>query len=164
MATITTPRPTVTTLVGSDVPEAIRSLTTLGAPDYVDLFTVTVPGAAEHPVEAWGRAVFERTPLSRNSLRLWRTMGLRLGPRGSPDHIGGWAISARGDNWLRAETGSWYATAQAVCVVDDDRVSLSLSLRYDRRRIAALIWSVIVGPHQRAVPVMLRHAVKVMAA
>src|SRR4051812_44541595 len=109
----------VTTHVGvRDVPAAIRDLTTIGAPDYVDLFTVDVPGAGDHSAEAWARAAFERTPLSRNARRLWRGMGLRLGPARSPGHIQGWVIAVRGDNWVRVETASWYVTAQAVCVVD----------------------------------------------
>jgi hypothetical protein len=40
-------------------------------------------------------------------------------------------------------------------------VSLSLSLRYDRR-VGALVWALVSGPHQRAVPVMLRQAVRLM--
>jgi hypothetical protein len=147
----------------SDVPEAVRSLTTLGPPDYVDLFTVTTPLAATRSAEEWARAVLERSPLAdRHARRLWRVIGLRLGPPGSPDHVQGWKIAARGDHWVRLETGSWYLTAQAVCLVEAGQVSLSLSLRHDRR-IAALVWAPVAGPHQRAVPVMLRQAVEIVA-
>src|SRR4051794_24709169 len=103
-----------------DVPEAVRSLTTLQGADYVDLFTVTRPRANKASPEAWARAVLEEAPLARRNARLlWRAMGLRLGPRGSPDHVQGWRIAARGDNWIRVETGSWYLTTEAVCVVDE---------------------------------------------
>lgn len=157
---------TVSSTVGVDeVPEAVRALTTLGEPDYVDLFTVATPLARSCPAEEWARAVLERTAVARrHARRTWRLLGLRLGPPGSPDHVQGWEIAARGgDDWIRIETGSWYMTAQAVCLVEDGQVSLSLSLRYDRA-IAAAVWALMAGPHQRAVPAMLHQAVKLQAA
>jgi hypothetical protein len=154
---------TVSSLVGvHDVPPAVRGLTTLAAPDYVDLFTVSTATAMDHSAEEWARAVLEQAPLAaRNARRLWRLIGLRLGPPRSPDHVQGWKIAARGDDWLRVETASWYMTAQAVCLVEHEQVSLSLSLRYDRPP-AALVWALVSGPHQRAVPVMLHQAVKIL--
>ena len=155
---------TVSSLVGvHQVPEAVRSLTTIGDPDYVDVFTVTTPVAAERSAEEWACAILERAALSRRNARvLWRLMGLRLGPQHSPDHVQGWKIVARGDNWLRVETASWYVTAQAICLVEEGQVSISLSLRYDRPVVAAPVWFLVVGQHQRAVPVMLRQAVRLM--
>ena len=88
-------------------------------------------------------------------------MGLRLGPRHSPGHVQGWKIAARGANWLRVETASWYMTAQAICLVEEGQVFISLSLRYDRP-IAALAWGRRVGPHQQAIPGMLREAAGLM--
>jgi hypothetical protein len=147
-----------------NVPEAIRSLGSITKPDYVDLFTIRTAGATQGSAEQWARAILEEAPVSRRNARaLWQLMGLRLGPRGSPEHVQGWKIAARGDNWLLAETGSWYLTAQAVCLVEQDQVSISLSLRYDRQ-VAAVVWRLIEGQHQKAVPVMLRQAVRVMGA
>lgn len=74
-------------------------------------------------------------------------MGLRLGPRHSPDLVQGWKIAAHSDNWLRVETASWHMTAQTVCLVEEGQVSIPLSLRYDRP-ITALIWTLVSGPHQ----------------
>jgi hypothetical protein len=155
----------VSSLVGvHDVPKAVRALTTLAEPNYVDLFTVTTPTATSRSAEEWARAVLEQTPVARRNTRgLWRLMGLRLGPPHSSDHVQGWKIAARGDNWLRVETASWYMTAQAVCLVEDGQVSISLSLRYDRP-VAPLVWALVSGPHQRAVPVMLRQAVTLMTS
>jgi hypothetical protein len=151
----------VSTVVGVDeVPRSVRSLTSLADPDYIDLFTVTTPGARNRSPDEWARAVLEQTPLARRNARvLWRLMGLRLGPQSSPDHVQGWRISARGDNWLRAETASWYMTAQAVCLIEEGSVSASLSLRYDHP-VAVLVWAVVSASHQRAMPIMLRQAVK----
>jgi len=42
-----TSRPATTVLRQRNVPEAIRSLSTLAKPDYVDLFTVTTGAAAD---------------------------------------------------------------------------------------------------------------------
>ena len=92
---------------------------------------------------------------------LWRLMGLRLGPRHSPDHVQGWKIAAHGDNWIRVETASWYMTAQAVCLVEEGQVSISLSLHYDHA-VAIVVWALVSGPHQRAVPVMLSQAVRLV--
>src|SRR5262245_59361419 len=140
------------------------ALSTFAEPDHVDLFTTPAPGALDHTPEEWARAVLEQAPVSqRNARRFWRMLGLRLGPPGSPDHVQGWRIAARGDGWLRIETGSWYMSAQAVFLVEPAQVSLSLSLRFDRPP-AALVWRFVAGPHARAVPVMLRQGAELLAA
>lgn len=145
--------------VGS-VPATIRSLHTLTDLDYIDLFTVATSMATDKSAEEWSRAVLEKAPLSRRTARrLWRLLGLRLGPRHSPDYVQGWRIVGRGDNWLRVETASWYMTGQALCVVGEGRVSVSLSLRFDRFP-AALVWAFVSRPHQRGLPAMLRQAVR----
>ena len=116
-----------------EIPEVIRSLSTFASPNYVDLFTATTTAAIDRSPEQWARAVLEQAPLARRNARvLWRLMGLRLGPRHSLDHVQGWTITARGDNWIRVETASWYMAAQAVCLVEEGQVSISLSLRYDQ--------------------------------
>ena len=62
---------TVSSFVGvHDVPEAVRALTTLAEPDYVDLFTVTTPQATDNSAEEWARAVLEQAPLARRNARL----------------------------------------------------------------------------------------------
>jgi hypothetical protein len=143
-----------------DIPEVVRCLSTLARPDYLDLFTATTTQAIDRSPEQWARAVLEQAPLARRNARvLWRLMGLRLGPRHSPEHVQGWTITARGDNWIRVETASWYMATQAVCLVEEGQVSISLSLHYDQP-VAALVWALVSGPHQRAVPVMLSQAVK----
>lgn len=152
---------TVSSAVGvENVPQAIRSPVTLADPDYVDVFTITTPDASGRTPEEWARAILEEAPVSRRFPRiLWRLLGLRLGPPGSPDYVQGWKIAGRGDDWIRVETGSWYASAQAVCLVGNETVSVSLSLRYDRP-IARLIWAPVSVLHQRGVPVMLKQAAR----
>jgi hypothetical protein len=50
-------------------------------------------------------------------------------------------------------------TAHAVVQVEDLQVSVALFVRYDRP-IAALIWPPVSVMHRRAVPVMLREALR----
>jgi hypothetical protein len=159
------PNMTVSRLVGvREVPEAVRSLTTFAEPDYVDLFTIRTPLAGQRSAEGWARAVLEEAALSRRNARiLWRMMGLRLGPPQSPKHVQGWRIAARGDTWIRAEASSWYVSGQALCLVEDGQVSVSLSLRYEHPLVARLVWALIADPHQRALPVMLRQAARSVA-
>jgi len=150
---------TVMTAVGlSNVPDAIRCLSSLASPDYVDLFTAVTSGAADKSAEQWARAALEDTPTGRSAPSLWRLLGLRLGPT-SPDYVQGWKIADRGDDWIRIEATSWFMTAHAVVQVDDGQVSLALFIRYDQP-IAAVIWPPVSVMHRRAVPVMLREARK----
>ena len=155
---------TVSMVVGpADMPEAIRCLDTLASPDYVDLFTATTSGATDKSAEEWARAALEDTPAGRSAPFLWRLLGLRLGPTPSPDHVQGWKIADRGEDWIRIETTSWFMTAHAVVQVDDRHVSVALFVRYDRP-IAGHIWSPVSVMHRRGVPVILRQALKAHAS
>ncbi len=127
--------------------------------DYVDSCTVRTGRAPERTAEEWARVVLEQTPTGRGAPLLWRTLGLRLGPAGSPDHIQGWRIAERGDNWIRVETSSWYMTGHAVAFVDDESVSVALFLHYDHP-VAALIWVPVGALHRRGLPVMVEQAVR----
>jgi hypothetical protein len=153
--------PTVLCRVGvHDVPDRLRSLCTFGKPDYIDSFTLNTSAARERSAEGWARAILEEAALARRSARrLWQFIGLQLGPPPYSDaHVQGWVIADTGPNWIRLETRSWYLAAQAVCLVDDAEVSLSLSTRYAHRLVGRLVWAFVVSPHQRAVPIMLRQA------
>ena len=140
-----------------NVPEAIRSLSTLASPDYVDLFTVTARGAADRSPEQWARAAIEDAAgLAGQSV--WRLVcGLRLG-RG-PDQVGGWRIGDRGDSWIRLESASWFLTAHIVVQVGDGQASVATFIRYDQP-IASLIWPPVSAGHRRAMPGLLRQTVK----
>jgi hypothetical protein len=148
----------VMTAVGlGDIPETIRAHDTLASPDYVDLFTAPASGATDRSPEEWARAVLEETPTGRSAPALWRRLGLRLGPRPSAEHVQGWKIAARGDDWIRLETASWFMTAHGILHIDDRQLSLALFIRYDHP-IASLAWMPESARHRRAVPVMLRQA------
>jgi hypothetical protein len=142
-----------------NVPEPIRRLEPLADPDYADVFTLLTSHATERSGEAWARAVLEQTPIGRSAPRVWRALGLRLGPPSSPHHVQGWQIADRGEGWIRLETRSWSMTAHAVVHAEEGRLSLALFLRF-YRAVAALIWLPVGRLHRRGVPPMLRQALR----
>lgn len=148
-----------TVLQERNVPEAIRSLSTFAPADYVDLFTVGT-GAARGAPEEWARAGVEEAA-GRAGQFVWRViLGLRLERRPSPDHVAGWKIAERGEDWIRLEAASWHMTAHIVVQVDDDRLSIATFIRYDNP-IAALVWPPLSNVHRRAMPGLLRRAVRI---
>src|SRR5437879_3204311 len=107
--------PTIASAVGPDrVPDHIRSLSTLDRPDYADTYSATEASAADRSAESWSRAILEDTPLGGRARLFWRTLGLELGPKGSHDHVQGWRVAARGDQWIRLEAPSWWARGEVV--------------------------------------------------
>jgi hypothetical protein len=146
-----------------DVPESIRSLGGLADPDYVDLFTATTNEASEKPVEDWARIALERVMPGYLRLGVFVAqrllLGLRLGPRRSPDYIAGWKIADRGDSWVRIEAASWMMTASLVFKIDEARLSLATFLRYDRR-MAALVWPPISIAHRKVGLALMRRALR----
>lgn len=146
-----------------DVPETILSLSKLDRPDYVDLFAVTTSEAGKRSPEQWARDAIEDA-VGLGGQFVWRVLlGLRLERRSSPDHVGGWKIAARGDRCIRLEAASWFLTAHIVVQVDDGQVSVATFIRYDRP-IAALVWPPLSIGHRRAMPGLLRHAVRSQAS
>ena len=152
-----TSRPATTVLRQRNVPEAIRSLSTLAKPDYVDLFTVATVAAADRSPEQWARAAIEDAAGLAGQF-IWRVvLGLRLERRPSLDHVGGWKIGDRDDNWVRLEAASWFLTAQMVVQVDPEQVSVATFIRYDRP-MPALVWPPLSNIHRPAMPGLLHLA------
>lgn len=145
------------------VPEVVRAADTMAAPDYVDGFSVAVRagGPARSP-EEWARAVFDGAPRAMYQFVVvgWRVvLGLRLGPRPSPDYVIGWRIADRGENWLRIETDSKILQAHIVFRLDQGQLTFSTSVRFVRRR-ARLVWSALTPVHVVVIPILLRSAVR----
>jgi hypothetical protein len=141
-----------------DPPEALRTVSGLPRPDYADCFTAIAPGATGRTPEGWARTAIERASKWGRFLTWQVLCGLRLERRPSPDHLGGWRIAERGENWIRLAARSWFMTARIVVHVDDGRVSFATFVRYDTP-VAALVWPQICRIHRRAVPSLLRSAV-----
>lgn len=146
-----------------DAPEAIRSLSTMNSPDYVDLFTATTNAAAERSPQEWARAVVEDAAGFAGQF-VWRVLlGLRLDRRPSPDHVGGWKIGDRGDSWIRLEAASCFLTAEIVARVDDGQLSIATLIKHDRP-MAAVVWPPLSIVHRQAMPGLLRHAARHLKA
>jgi hypothetical protein len=155
-----TERGSVSSAVGPrDVPEAVRSLSTMRDPDYADLFTLATAGAHEWTAERWARALFEDVAGLQGQF-IWRVLlGMRLGWRRTPDRVAGWKIADRGDGWIRLEADSRIMTGHLVVRVGDDRASLATFIRY-RRPLAARIWTPLSRKHRQLAPGLLREALE----
>jgi hypothetical protein len=145
-----------------DLPAAIRSLTTMASPDYVDAFTITMSEPLRGSPERWARAGIEEAAGDAGQF-VWRELlGLRLEQQPSSEHIGGWTIADRGDTWIRLEAASWFLTAHLVILVDDREVTVATFIQYDRP-FAELVWPLLSVGHRKAMPGLLRHAVTSVA-
>ena len=141
-----------------DVPDVIRALSTFERPDYVDLFVTPADEAMDTPPEGWARAAMEGASRLGRFLA-WRVVcGLRL-EEPSADHVAGWRIDGRGENWIRMEASSWFMTAHIVFRVEPARVSFATFVRYDLP-IAALIWGTASVVHRAVAPDFLGGAVR----
>jgi predicted oxidoreductase len=150
-----------TVLQQYDVPDAIRSLTTMATHDYVDVFTVTTSAAQDWSPEHWARAGLDFAAGLAGQF-VWRVLlGLRLERRSSPDYVAGWKIVGRDDSEVVLEAASWFLTAQIVVRVGDGQVSVATFIRYDRP-IAGLVWPPLSVGHRRAMPGLLRQAARIL--
>lgn len=144
-----------------EVPEAIRSLGVLANANYADIVTATVDETLTDPEQVI-RAALKGLP--RGLLvfipfiqRVF--LGLRLELRPSPDHLLGWKIAARGENWMRIEAASWFLTAHVVMHVNEGQLSFASFVRYDRP-LAALVWPPVSLIHRQVALALVRSAIR----
>lgn len=143
------PRPVVQL---QEIPEGIRRLCPFD-PDYADLFVAPVPDAPASSPERWARATMEGAPAVGRFLA-WRVLcHLRL--QSSPEHIAGWRVADRRDNWIRVEASSWSMTANIVFKIDEDRVLFGTFIRYQHPGGKA-IWTPVSAVHRAVAPEFLR--------
>jgi len=142
--------------------EAIRALSGMDRPDYIDVFTVTTNGAADATPEQWFRTALEDVA-GRGGQFIWRgVLGLRLKSRPSTERVAGWRIADRGEDWIRLEASSWFLTAHLVTRLDDGHLFAGTFIRYDHP-IAPLIWVPMSAVHRRLMPGLLVQTVRLRA-
>lgn len=144
------------------VPKIVRAIDPLTDPDYTDAFEADTSSAKPRSPEQWARATFEDAPAAmRWFLRAsWRAgLGLRLGPRHSPDHVLGWRILDRATTSVTLELRSWFLYCHLVFWLDATTLVFSTSIRYERT-IGDIIWPPASILHRRIVPYVLKHAVQ----
>ena len=138
----------------------VGALGTLAGPDYAAAWEVPVTDGDERGAEDWARATFEGAPPALRAFIVagWTTvLGLRLGPRPSPDHVLGWPIVDAAPARLVLETGFRFGTAQNVLRLDGGRVLLATLVRYEKRG-GRTAWSSAAPLHHRIVPYLLGRA------
>jgi len=144
-----------------EVPEAIRALGALTDADYADIVTATVDETPTDPgqvVHATLDSLPRWLPLFIASVqRVF--LGLRLQLRPSPDHLLGWKIADRDENWIRIEAASWFLTGHVVMHVDKGQVSCASFIRYDRR-LAAFVWPPVSLIHRQVALALVRRGIR----
>lgn len=128
--------------------------------DYTDRFEAPIAAVHDRTPEQWARAVFEGPPrplrgLLANGFRYG--LGLRLGPRSSPEHVLGWEIIDRQPDSLTVESRSWFLTSRLVFRTEGSRLTQSTLVRYDKR-IATVLWPPVSLLHRQIVPRLLQRA------
>ena len=129
-------------------------------PDYTDSFALDVDPHRRRSSAEWAKASLEGLPVALRWFVWagWRlVLGLRLGPRGSPGHIAGWAVAERTDARTVLRTRSPLLDAELMFRVEPSRVVWSTAVAH-RRRLASLIWPPVSILHRRIVPYALRRA------
>jgi Protein of unknown function (DUF2867) len=132
----------------------------LGGSDYAGAFEVTISQEDDRSPEQWSRSVFESSP---TWIRLfvmfgWRfVLGLRLGPRMSPDYVSGWKIRDVRPGVITLEAGSWLLTAHKEIRVASGSVRVSTFVRY-KRGLGQAVWLLVTPVHHRTEPYLLDYA------
>ncbi|MEA2516412.1 MAG: hypothetical protein QOG16_250, partial [Actinomycetota bacterium] len=140
------------------IPDAISALDVLPS-DYIDLFVATTPQATDASPELWARVALEEASAAGRFVAWRLLLGLRLESEPSQDHVAGWKIAERGEDWIRIEASSWFMTANIVFTVAENEVSFTTLIRYDRA-IAKAIWTPISAIHRQLAPGVLYAAVR----
>ncbi|HEY4824091.1 MAG TPA: hypothetical protein VIH49_03500 [Solirubrobacteraceae bacterium] len=146
-----------------DVPESIRLLGALEGADYEDVVTSAMQELPDMTPEQLVRATLTRLPrglLLVVPLIQRVVLGLRLELRPSPDHVLGWKIAERAENWIRIEAASWFLTGHVVMHAEDGCLSFATFVRYERRP-AALVWAPVSLIHRQVALALVRSATKV---
>jgi hypothetical protein len=128
--------------------------------DYHGAFDTPIPAGDDRTAEQWARDALERMPAALYWFVLvgWRVvLGLRLGPRTSPDHIAGWEIAERSPDRVLLATRSWLLAAELEFRKADGKLVWTTLVGYERKP-AAFIWPPVLVLHRTIVPYTLRRA------
>ena len=130
--------------------------------DFACAYEVTVLPGDHRSSEQWARAAWEgaSAPLRWFMLAGWRfVLGLRLGPRGSEDHVLGWQIIGRRPDETVCQLSSTFLSATNTFRLVDGTFIWSTFVTYKRPR-ARVIWPPVSVLHRLLVRMSLRRASK----
>ena|SRR2546423_12122135 len=138
-----------------------RAIDQVGTSNYAAAWEAAAAGVNTRSAERWARAIFEEAPagLRRFIVAGWIAgLGLRLGPRSSPNHVLGWAIVSRSpDRMILGVHSVVLGTAYFALRVEASRIVLASLVRYEKPWAGA-VWSLAKPLHHRIVPYLLAHA------
>ena len=137
---------------GNDVPSR--------GPDFACGYEIDVASDDARTPEQWARAAWEGAPAPLRWFMLagWRfVLGLRLGPRPSPDHILGRRIIDRRHDETVCQLRSSFLEAYNAFRLVDGRLVWSTFVIYERP-IASVIWPPVSLLHRPLVRIALRRA------
>ncbi len=127
---------------------------------YASAFEVPIGARKFLTPEQWARATFEGAPAALKAFlsTAWRYgLGLRLGPRTSPDHVSGWLIARSGPGSITLEARSPLMVAQNIVAVRDSTVVLATLVQFSGRA-GRVQWAVATPIHNRVIPYLLGRA------
>jgi hypothetical protein len=145
-----------------DVPDAIRVLGALANANYADVVTAAAdeaPGATPEQLIQAGLDGVPRGLLLFIPFVQRFFLGLQLKLRPSSDHLLGWKIVDRGENWMRIESASWFLTAHVVMHIDQEQMSFASFIRYERWP-AMFIWPPVSLIHRQVALALVRSAIR----
>jgi hypothetical protein len=131
---------------------------------YRDRFEVNIPRTDTRTAEQWWRAVFEDAPRSVRWFLLlgWRgVLGLRLGPRLSPDYILGWRIVESSPEEVCLELHSRLMKVQLTLHLSSSTAVWRTHVSYTHP-LARPLWATVGVIHRRMVPSLLRRAASLL--
>lgn len=132
-------------------------------PDYIDAFEVSKMGTDTRTPEQWMRAVFESAPRPVRWFLLlgWRwVLGLRLGPRPSPDHVLGWRIVLTEPDATHLELRSALMVARLSLRVARSTTIWITNVHYTRS-LARPLWTAVGLIHRQMIPYLLGRAASI---
>jgi deazaflavin-dependent oxidoreductase (nitroreductase family) len=124
--------------------------------DFTHVGRVAIRSGDTRSPDEWLRAVFEGAPAPVRWFLVtgWRTvLGLRLGPRPSPDHVLGQRRTAPGTLTMRTRA----LHTELTLAIADGTVSLTCAVDY-LRPSGRLRWAIAAPAHRLLTPVLLRRA------
>lgn len=128
--------------------------------DFACAYEVAIAPHDNRSSEQWARAAWEGAPppLRWFMIASWRlVLGLRLGPRHSPDHILGWQIVDRDPNETVCQLRSGILSAHNMFRRVDGTLVWSTFVTYERP-IARVMWPPASLVHRLLVRIALRRA------
>lgn len=132
--------------------------------DYADAFEVAVRPSDARSSEQLARAALERMPWSLRfvvGIAQRRVLGLRLGPRSSPDHVLGWPIVTASDDVVQLEASS-PLLRRAVIVgrrPTPDAATISTFVFY-ARPAGRVVWRLVGPVHRMVAPYLMARAAR----